>query len=60
MEEGASEGAERPDELAGIVALESGPGKLQEKLLEGFVRLRRVAGPRISSVGCQCATNRFS
>jgi len=60
MEEGASEGAEGPDELAGIAALKSGPGKLQEKLLEGLVRLRRVAGLRISGVGCQYATNRFS
>ena len=55
MEEGASEGTERPDEVAGIAALKSGPGKLQEKLLEGLVRLRRVAGTRISGVGCQCA-----
>jgi hypothetical protein len=55
MEEGASEGAEGPDELAGIAALESGPGKLQEKLLEGLVRLRLVAGTRISGVGCQWA-----
>ena len=29
MEEGAGEGAEGQDELAGIAALESGPGKLQ-------------------------------
>jgi len=28
MEESASEGAEGADELAGIAALESGPGKL--------------------------------
>jgi hypothetical protein len=39
MEEGAGEGAERSDELAGIAALKSGAGKLQEKLLEGLVRL---------------------
>jgi len=55
MEEGASEGAEGPDKLAGIAALKSGPGKLQEKLLKSLVRLRRVPGPRISSMGCQCA-----
>jgi hypothetical protein len=55
MEEGASEGGEGQDELAGIAALESGPGKLQEKLLESLVRLRRVAGTRISGVGCQWA-----
>src|SRR6202521_3606264 len=60
MEEGASEGAERPDELAGIGALKSGPGKLQEKLLEGLVRLRRVAGTRVSGVGCQWRTNRLA
>jgi hypothetical protein len=55
LEEGASEGAEGPDELAGIAALKSGPGKLQEKLLERLVRLRRVAGTRISGGGCQWA-----
>jgi len=54
-EEGASQGAERPDELAGIAALKSSPGKLQEKLLESFLRLRRVRGPRISGMGRQCA-----
>jgi hypothetical protein len=53
MEEGASEGAEGPDELAGIAALKSGTGKLQEELLESLVRLRHVAGTRISGVGCQ-------
>jgi hypothetical protein len=53
MEEGASEGAEGSDELAGIAALKSGPGKLQEKLLERRIRLRRGAGTRISGVGCQ-------
>jgi len=55
MEEGASEGAERPDEMAGIAALKSGPGKLQKKLLESVLRLRRVSGSRISGVNCQCA-----
>jgi len=55
MEEGASQGAEGPDELAGIAALKSGPGKLQEKLLKSLLRLRRVPRPRISGVGCQCA-----
>jgi len=59
-EESASEGAEGPDELAGIGALKSGPGKLQEKLLEGLVRLRRVAGTRVSGVGCQWRTNRLA
>ena len=55
MEETAGELAERPDEMAGIAALESGPGKLQKKLLESLVRLRRVSAPRISTVNCQCA-----
>jgi hypothetical protein len=55
MEEAASEDAERPDEMAGITALESGLGKLQKKLLESLVRLRRVSAPRISTVNCQCA-----
>jgi hypothetical protein len=53
VEEGTGEGAEGPDELAGIAAVKSGPGKLQEKSLEGLVRLRRCAGPRISGVGFQ-------
>jgi hypothetical protein len=60
LEEGASEGAKGPDELAGIGALKSGPGKLLEKLLEGLVRLRRVAGTRFSGVGCQWRTNRLA
>jgi hypothetical protein len=55
MEEGASEDAERPDEMAGIAALESGLGKLQKKFLESLVRLRRVSAPRISTVNCQYA-----
>jgi len=55
MEEGASAGAEGSDELAAIAALKSGPGKLQEKLLKGLVRLRRVSGLRVSARGCQCA-----
>ena len=60
MEEGASMGAEGPDQLAGIGALKSGPGKLQEKLLERLVRLRRIAGTRFSGVGCQWRTNRLA
>ena len=55
MEKGASEGAEGPDELAGIVALESGAGKFQEKLLESLLKLRCVPGLRISGLGWQCA-----
>ena len=60
MEESTSEGAEGADELAGITALKSGPGKLQEKLLKCLVRLRRVAGLRISVIACQCAPFAFS
>ena len=60
LEEGASKGAKGPDQLAGIGALKSGPGKLQEKLLEGLVRLRRIAGTRFSGVGCQWRTNRLA
>jgi hypothetical protein len=52
---GASEGAKRAEELAGIMVLKSGAGKLQEKLLESLVRMRRNRGPRISGVGCQCS-----
>jgi hypothetical protein len=55
MEEGASKGAKRPDEMAGIAALKSRPGKLQKKFLESLLRLRRVPGPRISAVNCQSA-----
>jgi hypothetical protein len=55
MEESASEGAEGADELAGIAALESGPGKLEEELLKSRVRLRRVPGLRISIIAGQCA-----
>ena len=55
MEESTGEGAEGLDELAGIAALESGPGKLQEELLKSRVRLRRVPGLRISVIAGQCA-----
>src|SRR5208337_1530430 len=55
LEEGSGEGAEGPEELAGIAALKSRPGKFQEKLLERLVRLRRFAATRISGGGCQCA-----
>ena len=54
-EVGASEGAKGTDQLAGIVVMKSSPGKLQKELLESFVRLRRVAGTRISGMGSQCA-----
>jgi hypothetical protein len=55
MEKGAGEGAKRPEEMAGIAALKSGPGELQKKVLESLIRLRRLSGPRISCVNCQCA-----
>jgi hypothetical protein len=53
MEKGAGERAKGSDELAGVAALKSGSGKLQKKLLEGFVRLRRAAGNRVSNGGSQ-------
>ena len=55
MEKAASERTERPDELARIAALKSGPRKLQKQPLKSLVRLRRVARTPISGVGCQCA-----
>jgi hypothetical protein len=53
MEEGASEGAERQDEMAGLAALESSAGKPQQKLLEILLRLRPVPQFRISHETCQ-------
>jgi hypothetical protein len=53
LEKGAGECAKGPDELGGIAVMKSGSGKLEEKLLEGLVRLRRVESRRISSVGGQ-------
>lgn len=55
LKEGASTGAKGPDQVARIGALKRGPGKLQEKLLERLVRLRRITRTRFSAVGCQCA-----
>jgi hypothetical protein len=49
MEEGARQGTKRLNELAGLAALESSAGKLQEQLLEILFRLRRVPQPRVSS-----------
>ena len=49
MEEGTRQGTKRPNELAGLAALESSAGKLQEQLLEILFRLRRVPQPRVSS-----------
>jgi len=49
MEEGARQDTKRLNELAGLAALESSAGKLQEQLLEILFRLRRVPQPRVSS-----------
>ena len=49
--------AKKPDELGRIAVLRSGLGKLEEKLLERLVRLRRVAGTRNSRGWCQWFTN---
>jgi hypothetical protein len=54
MEESTREGAKGADQVIGITALKGGTGKFQKKLLEGFVRLRLVAGLRISGVSSQC------
>jgi hypothetical protein len=54
MEKAAGQSAERSDELALIAALKSGSRKLQKKLLESLVRLRRGTGTRVSGVGSQC------
>jgi len=49
--------AKKTNELGGIAVLRSGLGKLEKKLLERLVRLRRVAGTRNSRWGCQWFTN---
>ena len=54
------EGAKEAKELGGIVDLERGVGKFQEKVLERLVRLRRVAGRRNSRGRCQWVTNVFA
>jgi hypothetical protein len=54
-EKDSAEPTKRPNQLAGIAALKSSPGKLQEKPLEGFLRLRRVIWIRNSGVACQDA-----
>lgn len=54
-EERASEAAEREDETCRLAALESGAGKLEEKLLKGLFRMRRREGSGISSDGRQAA-----
>ena len=55
MEVGASSGAERLDELVGIAVLKRIARKIEEKLLESLVRVRRVAGTRVSGWVSQCA-----
>jgi hypothetical protein len=39
--------------MAGIAVLKNGPGERQKKLLESLVKLRRIAGTRISRGSCQ-------
>ena len=53
LEESAGERAKGPDELGGIAVMKCGAGKLQKKLLERLVRLRRVDRSRVSDVGGQ-------
>jgi|ERR1700683_3527408 len=55
VEKGTRQYAERLDQTARIVALKSSPRKIEEKFLEGNVRLRRVAWSRVSAMTCQCA-----
>jgi len=55
VEKGARQYAEGLDETGWIIALKSRPRKIEEKFLEGNVRLRRFARPRISAMTCQCA-----
>jgi hypothetical protein len=53
LEKAAGKYAKGTDELARIAALKSGPGKLQKKLLESLLRLRRAIWTRISGVAYQ-------
>src|ERR1700722_6024796 len=55
LKKGTGQNAERSDQLARVATLKSSMGQLQEEFLEGFVRLRRAAGTRISGGGCQCS-----
>jgi hypothetical protein len=53
VEINTSERAKRANEMAGIAVLKNGPGERQKKLLESLVKLRRIAGTRISRGSCQ-------
>jgi hypothetical protein len=55
MKENAGESAKGADELAGSGALKGGAGKIEEKLVEILVRLRRVDVGRVFGVGRQWA-----
>jgi hypothetical protein len=55
LKESSSKCAERPNQLTCITALEGRPGKIKEKLLESFVRVRRALLPRDSRVADQSA-----
>lgn len=55
MKEKTGESAKRADELAGSGVLKGGAGKLQKKLAESLVRLRREAVGRVFGVGRQWA-----
>jgi len=51
----SGERAERLNELTCIAALEGSPGKIEEKLLESLVRVRRALPLRVSHVADQSA-----
>jgi hypothetical protein len=51
----SSECAERPNQLTCIAALEGSPGKIEEKLLESLVRVRRALLGRVSRMADQSA-----
>ncbi len=55
MKEKASKRAKRADELGGSGALKGGARKLQKKLVESLVRLRREGVGRVFNVGGQWA-----
>jgi hypothetical protein len=55
LKKSSSECAEGPNQLTCITALEGGPGKIKEKLLESRVRVRRALLPRVSRVADQSA-----
>jgi len=46
----------RKDELVGIAALKSRAREIQQQLLEGLLRVRRVVGRRVAEDAGQCAS----